>query len=948
MIDARSQNTMGKARNVWSMGKLGMTLALALALLVLASPAVRADAGMAPKKIVSLEGITEYHLDNGLRVLLFPDPSSPNVTVNLTLFVGSRHEGYGETGMAHLLEHMVFKGTPSHPDVPKALNEHGGRFNGTTWVDRTNYFETMPGTDKNLEFAIRLEADRMVNSYIKKTDLDTEMTVVRSEFERGENSPDRILSQRMSAAAYEWHNYGKSTIGNRSDIERVPIEKLQAFYRKYYQPDNAQLVVAGKFDPAKALAYVTKYFGRLKRPDRKLDSTYTEEPTQDGERSVNLRRVGKVGIVGLVYHIPAAAHPDFAAMQVLNSILVSEPSGRLYQALVPTKLANSISGMAFAFHDPGILEISAQVDPKQSLPAVRDAMVKLMEGLGKSKITSEEVDRAKSQFKRDHDLLMGNSNDIGMHLNEWAAKGDWRLFFLHRDRMAKVTPADVARVAEQYLKPSNRTLGMFIPTEPKLIARAEVPATPDVAALVKDYKGVAAVTAGEDFDTSPENIDKRTQRLLPKTGPQAAFLAKKNRGETVTLLATLRFGNDKSLKGLNNAARFLGTMLTRGTKKHTRQQLQDELSKLGARLSAQSDTGSLTLLAKTSRKNLPGVIALLTEILEQPSFPPEEFDILKREQLDELKKGLTEPMVLAQRALQRQLSPHPKDDVRYVPTQEEQIARVEATTLDQVKQLYQKQLGGGHATFTIVGDFDGKAIDREPLVLPLNLLRKWKAGVGYQRIERPAQTQVKGTKVEIQTPDKPNATFIAGFTLPLTDADPDYAALEIGNHLFGGGSLSSRLANLVRQKKGLSYTVGSHFTADSKDKSARFFVYAICNPLNIDKVDKAVADELARLLKDGVEAKELADAKAAWLEKAKVQRSSDVAMASLLNEGLIDGRTMAYYSDLEKKVAALTVDQVNAAIRKHIDPKRLVIVRAGDFKKKPEAGKVKEDTAPKP
>src|SRR5262245_43393009 len=233
--------------------------AVLFAVLVLLAPSLSlAESPEVPQKVTTVEGITEYRLDNGLRLLLFPNPSVAKVTVNLTVLVGSRHEGYGETGMAHLLEHMVFKGTPQHPDVPKALRDHGARFNGTTNVDRTNYFETMEGTDENLEFGIRLEADRLVNSFVKREDLASEMTVVRNEFERGENSPVNILHQRMMAVAYEWHNYGKSTIGNRSDIERVPIENLQEFYRRYYQPDNAVLIVTGKFNEAKALALINK------------------------------------------------------------------------------------------------------------------------------------------------------------------------------------------------------------------------------------------------------------------------------------------------------------------------------------------------------------------------------------------------------------------------------------------------------------------------------------------------------------------------------------------------------------------------------------------------------------------------------------------------------------------------------------------------------------------
>src|SRR5947208_6887041 len=239
-----------------------------------------------PKKITSVEGITEYQLENGLRILLFPDSSQAKVSVNMTVLVGSRQEGYGETGMAHLLEHMVFKGTPKHPHVPKELQEHGAQFNGSTSSDRVNYFETLAATDENLEFAIDLEADRLVNSNIRREDLDSEMTVVRNEFERGENSPARVLMERIEAAAYDWHNYGKSTIGNRSDIERVPVENLRAFYRKYYRPDKVVLIVAGRFDEARALAVVERYLGSLPRPARQLDDTYTEEPAQDGERTV--------------------------------------------------------------------------------------------------------------------------------------------------------------------------------------------------------------------------------------------------------------------------------------------------------------------------------------------------------------------------------------------------------------------------------------------------------------------------------------------------------------------------------------------------------------------------------------------------------------------------------------------------------------------------------------
>ncbi len=916
-----------KCFRLWARPVLaGCMVALAAAL---AAPPVRGDEPAArPTKVTTVEGITEYRLNNGVRILLFPDSSTSKVTVNATVFVGSRHEGYGETGMAHLLEHMVFKGTPTHRDVPKALRDRGAEFNGTTWVDRTNYFETLQASDENLEFAIRLEADRLVNSFVKREDLVSEMTVVRNEFERGENDPQNILSQRMMATAYEWHNYGKSTIGNRSDIERVPIEKLQAFYRKNYQPDNVMVIVAGNFKPEKALAYLTKYFGSLPRPQRRLDDTYTEEPPQDGERHVLLRRVGSVGYAGVVYHIPAGSHEDFAAVDVLATLLDMEPSGPLYQALIQSKKATQVRSIAYGWHDPGVLEIMARVDKEHKPEKVLETLVGTLDRVCGEGVSEAEVRRAKLKLRKAWDLQMANSNRVGVALSDWAAKGDWRLFFLERDRVAKVTAADVNRVARKYLLPSNRTTGLFLPTTAP--ERAAIPAAGDVAALMKDYKGSQSVAQGEAFDPTVENIEKRVDRPLLSSGVKAAVLPHKTRGETVHVQLTLHYGNAESLKGHTSATQFLGSLMARGTKKHNRQELTDELDRLQARLTPSGLLGDLSFHIECKRQNLPGVLTLLAEILREPSFPAAEFEILKRQLRSQLETGKTEPMFLAPRALQRKLNPYPKDDIRYVPTIEESIERLNNVTLEEVKELYARQLGGQHGEFVVVGDFEPAPILKQMD----DALKGWKAEVEYRRIERPAAKGIEGGRVVIETPDKENAVYMAGMVLPLKDTAPETAALEMADFLFGGGSLSSRLGNRVRQKEGLSYGVGSRYDADALDPSAIFRIFAICNPINIGKVDRAILEELDKLRKDGMSATELEEGKKAYLAMLKQRRSTDAQLAGLLEDELQAGRTLAYYADLEKKVEALTAEEVAETFRKTIDPKKLVIVEAGDFKKK--------------
>jgi zinc protease len=522
---------------------------------------------------------------------------------------------------------------------------------------------------------------------------------------------------------------------------------------------------------------------------------------------------------------------------------------------------------------------------------------------------------------------MTKSNQIGIILSEWAAAGDWRLFFLHRDRIENVTPQDVARVAEEFLRRSNRTVGLYIPSEKP--DRAQVPPTPSLEELVKNYKGREAVAAGEAFEPTPANIEKRVQRSQLSGGLKVALLPKKTRGEAVVANLTLRFGNEESLKDYVRASQFLGPLLTHGTKKHTRQQLQDELDKLGARLNATSSLGELTLVVEAKRKNFPAVLELVGEVLREPTFPTDEFEILKREFRTQLERGLTEPQDLAVRELQRRLNPYDKEDIRYVPTIEESIARLQSVTPELVRKLYANQVGGQVGELAVVGDFDPEST----VQIMEKVLGNWKAEASYRRIERPALTKVEGLRQDILTPDKANAVYVAGEMFALTSGDADYPALELANFLLGGGSLSSRLGNRVRQKEGLAYGVGSMFSADALDKSARLLLFAICNPANMDKADKAIAEELEKLLKSGIADDELAEAKKSILAQRKVQRAADARLAALLAEKLYQGRTFAFDADLESNLNELTPDAVMAALRKHLEPKKLVVIRAGDFKK---------------
>lgn len=904
----------------------------AFALIAIASINTPAQNPALPKsveRVTSVEGITEYRLSNGLKVLLFPDPSKQTITVNITYLVGSAVEDYGETGMAHLLEHMVFKGSPKHRNIPQELTSHGSRPNGTTSYDRTNYFETFAATDENFNWALDLESDRMVNSFIAKKDLDSEMTVVRNEFEADENNPFRVLLDRVMSGAYTWHNYGKEVVGTRSDIENVPIERLQAFYHKYYQPDNSVLTIAGKFDEEKTLTLVDKYFSSIPRPVRVLPRIYTVEPTQDGERSVMLRRVGDTQLVDVVYHVPAASHADFAGVNILTQVLGDTPSGRLHKALVETKKASSIFGFSFELREPGAAIFGAEVRQGDSLEAARDIMVQTIEGLSTTPPTKEEVERARGQLLKDFELNMNKSDLIGLILSEYIASGDWRLFFLERDRTRKITAEEVQQVATRYFKPANRTLGMFIPT-PKP-DRAEIPATPDLAAMLKDYKGDAAIAAGEAFDPSPTNIESRTKRG-EAAGVKMALLPKKTRGGTVVAQMFLRFGDEQSLMNRSTAAGLAGDMLMRGTTKHTRQQIQDELDRLKARAFVFGVTSQAGLFIETTRANLPAVLRLMAEVLREPAFPDKEFGLLKQEDLAGIEQQKSEPTQIAFTAFNRQINPFPKGDPRYVSTPDEDIAELNAATLDQAKQFYHDFYGASNAQLTVIGDFDEQEIAK----LTTELFSDWKSPHPFKRIPSVFK-DIAPANQTFQAPDKANAFFVAGFLFDMRDDNADYAAVTLGHYMLGGGFLSSRLAARIRQKEGLSYGVGSGIFVSAFDHYGRFTATAIYAPQNVEKLEAAFKEEIARMLKDGFTAEEVEAAKSGYLQSRQVSRAQDNELLGRSNTYLFLGRTWQWDADFEAKIKALTPAQINAAMRHYVDPSRLVIYKAGDFAKNPPA-----------
>ncbi|WP_282267167.1 pitrilysin family protein [Stenotrophomonas sp. PS02298] len=907
---------------------LAMALCLVLVPVAQAKPVV-ATVPASVQAGPCVEGVCEYRLQNGLRVLLFADASKPTVTVNLVYGVGSLHENYGETGMAHLLEHLMFKGTPRHPDIPAEMQRRGISKNATTSLDRTNYFASFPANADTLDWVLGMEADRMLNAKVAKSDLDGEMTVVRNEMEAGDNSPIGVLMKRMRSVAFDWHNYANMPIGARSDVENVPIENLQAFYRTWYQPDNALLIVAGRIDNEQVLARVAAHFAPLKKPSRTMPVFHTVEPVQDGEREVTVRRNSDLSLIAASYHVPALAHADSAALTVLANVLGDDPNGRLYKALQKLKLTAFASASGETLRDPGLFTLVSALPKDGDAGKAAAELLKQAEAIAAMPVTDAEVSAAKQRIGNSVEKRASDVNAMAMALSEYQASGDWRLLFVQRDAIEGVTAADVNRVAAAYLKPQNRTLGRFVPTAAP--DRAVIPAAPSIAMLVDGYTGSAPVAAGEAFEPSLGNIAARTETFIIGDGLQVSLLPKRNRGQTVILGANFHFADEQSVAGRRVAGSWVGPMLMTGSQSMSREQISARFDALNTNAQVSGGLQGAGIRLEGRRDTLLDALRLAANVLRNPAFPAEQFDQLRLQAITGLEFQRKEPGALASLALSQYFDPWPVGHPLHVQSIDESLARLKALKLEDVRAYHRDFYGTAAGEIAVVGDFDPVALKAELQ----SLFADWKAPKPYAPISTHYR-DVAAKHERFTTLDKPNAVLLARQNISINLTDADFPALNIAIAILGGDPLKARLGARIRQKDGLSYNVGAGLSADEsrtgRDDNGSLSIQAIAAPENMGKLEAALREELVRLVVDGISMEELRSAVAEKKVAREQSRATDEIIAGLLSDHLYYGRDMTFEAQRDAAYQALTVQQVNAAIRKHLKPEQLSVFVAGDFK----------------
>ena len=927
-------------------------------------PAMQPD--LALREVQTLEEITELALPNGLQVLLLPDADKPVVTVNITYRVGSRHEGLGETGAAHLLEHMLFKPSGKVENPMRDMQALGMRYNGTTSPDRTNYFAHFLANDdkaaERMDYMLGWLAGMMTQARFTRAELDSEMTVVRNEFERAESEAGRVLGDRMLALAYGSHGYGHSTLGLKSDIENVALPTLYAFYRKHYRPDNATLIVAGAFDAAQVRRQIAQAFGPIARPAEPLLPTYTLNPAQDGERSVLLRRSGGLGTTAVMYHLPAGGTREGAVARVLAEA-ISQRAGPLSRGLLATGLAVTDWAYYRSLREPGYLvagvglpEVTGTVGSaipanaasggyadEQELGAIKSAaaLARVVESLS---LTDAEIITARQTLLANWRSVLRDAEATAQALTEMVALGDWRLIFALREALATVSPDDVRALAKNYLVASNRTAGTYLPVAgaaplrappPVPVAQAQLLNTTElIAAYAKGTRATgqkdpqnAAKTAFEDFALTPASIQARAVRSqldvggLP--GLKLAVLPRAAKGERVTGVLRLRWGTLESVNGSSVLATMLGPLLLDGTAAMNGVQVKERLLALDARLSFTSFAGFLNASLDFPASSQAAYFELLAQVLQGASFADAPFERNQKAMLAAMQNIKAGTVSVAGNALERSFKAYPVGDPRETRTLEQSEAQMKAASAAQLRAYWQRFGSASHGELTLVGPADAPALRAQ--------LQTGLAGWAAREKHEPwasVHTEPAGPRMQIlPMADKANASYSARIGLPFNERDADYPALFAAVQLLARQGLWER----VREKEGLSYGVGASLTAPWDGNAGAININASFAPQNRVKLANTIREVLVVKRDEGFGALEVGLAKSAIVARRGEWLAQPANTAANLAFNLRYDRAFDSYGAQTGLYEKLDTSAVNAALKKYLNPDQLVEVMAGTF-----------------
>jgi zinc protease len=870
--------------------------------------------------------VLERTLPNGLTVLLQESHDAPVASFWVFYRVGSRNELPGVTGISHWVEHMQFKGTPSLPkgSIFGEISRNGGTLNAFTSYDWTTYFETLPAD--RLDLSLNIEADRMVNSIFDPAETESERTVILSERQGRENSPGYFLHEEMMGTAFHNHPYGHSVLGYESDLRRITRDELYDHYRAYYTPSNAVITASGDFDAEALYRRIEDAFGGIEGGPPP-PSTVVIEPPQRAARRVEVRRPAPTAIVRMAYRSPDGRHPDTAALLIADAILSgAKPMGlggggnmgrsaRLYKALVATSIARSAGSDFDLMIDPYVISISATALPGGDLEQIERVMDEQVNRLAAETPSDEEVRRAIKQVKAQYVYSSEGVTSQAFWLGSMAMVDRWQRAFTLIDELEAVTPDDVRRVAETWLRPDQRTTGLLIPTDGNAGAEAE---GDDVLSFRRfAWTGFGALPAGAVASGEPN--DRSFERITLPSGVVVLGQAQPSDPAVSVRLRTAA-GAALDPEGMDGLAYFTGRMLLRGSAGRTFAEINDITDGLGASIGAGPGRIHTDLSIKCLIEDLPQMLDLAVAALRSPDFPVDELEKVRQETLGAIKDQADSTGAQSERAMRELVTPIGHPSRRQLLGEPETVSSI---TRDDLVAFHARHYGPKVLTVSIVG---GIASMEQTATLINERFADWDSLAERPADLLPIPAGTSESRDDRVIAGKSQADIAIGFPT-LKRSDPDYFPLELGNLILGRLGLMGRLGANVRDLQGLAYYVYSG--VDAGRSSGMWVARAGVDPKNIEQAVGSIRAELGRLRSEPVTDQELADAKSFLTGSIPLGLEQNDGIADLLLRIEYHNLGLDYLDRYPELINAVTADQILTAAQKHLDETRVAIGVAG-------------------
>ncbi|WP_335930573.1 M16 family metallopeptidase [Nostoc sp.] len=916
---------------------VGFFLSLLLSIVPLSGNFTNAATPTAAAPVSALsftQGVQKTVLDNGLTVLTKEVHTAPVVSVQVWYKVGSRNEVKGENGISHQLEHLMFKGTTDRPvQFGRLFSALGSQFNAFTSYDETAYFGTVQ-RDK-LEALLTLEADRMENSLVGTEQLASEKRVVISELQGYENSPGYRLDRAVMRDAFPSRAYGLPVGGTKADVQKFTVEQVRNYYQTYYSPENATLVITGDFATEPVLKVVKETYGKLPKRAKtavaKNSAQVTASTSVAKKAAIVLKQPGSAALLQAVYPLPDIKHPDVPAIDVMDSILTGGRSSRLYQALVESGLASSVSGGAAELIEPGWYQIDATAAAGQELGKIAQVLEESLAKLQQQPVTTEELNRAKTQLQAS--LVLSNqditSQASQLGYNQTVA-GDYRYIEKYLAAIAKVTPAEVQQAAKTYLNPAKQTIGFFEPTQPDGKPGTSGAASGRTVENFSPGKPVDPAELAKYLPPATSATDSGKQSLPEEftlnNGLRVLLLSDRNL-PTINLSGQIDAGTEFDGNQKAGLANLTATNLMNGTQTKNALTLAKTLEDRGADLNFAASREGVSVSGEGLSANLPILIQTLADVLENATFPADQLELSRQRALISLKVQLDDPRGLGRQVFQQAIYPenHP---FHSFPTAES----LKSVTRDDLLGFYQTHYRPDTTTIALVGDFDPVKVK----ALLNQAFGKWQA-TGKLPVLKIASVSLPQTLTRLNKliPGKTEAVTYIGYN-GIARKDPRYYAALVLNQILGGDTLSSRLGTEVRDRQGLTYGIYSGFAAGINP--GPFLIQMQTAPGDTQKAIASTLALLKQLREQGVTEAEFNTAKRSITNSYPVDLANPSDVSSIILSNAVLGLSRAEIREFPQQIQAVTMAQMQQAIEDLIKPENLVIVTAGPGDTVPKIG----------